>query len=347
MPDIKNKRIRYNTQEDKIQPNILSFNGDVGKNLGGIMLKKKNRTKRSQWGVILLLIGLCFSPWCVSAETSVEALFEEAIIQETGERNLIKAMDLFKQVIEQTGDGSYFNIKAKFQVGICLEKLRQWKEAVSWYQSMQTEGLSANSEDAYLLSVYLKRAQSELEKNKSNKSDENKKWDIGTDISTSMAAESDLKEIPALWLYAGKGIGSGGRLGVEGAYFIPKESLVGGFCINGECQKNEYSGAIVNLYYESPLREKRFNVFFRGGLGLLYTDTKRHRWRYQWSTREYEKDIQRSQYGYPLLSMGIGCVVKLNDLFSLKLTLREHFTIRRRSTAISLLFPSVGLNCRF
>src|ERR1039458_8226360 len=92
----------------------------------------------SRWRLVPLL--LCLGTCSFSDETVCpEALFQRAMIQETGEHNMEAAIDLYKKVIEQAGSDRLLASKARLRMGNCYERLQKVQEATEVYFQIVTD----------------------------------------------------------------------------------------------------------------------------------------------------------------------------------------------------------------
>src|SRR5207302_3902472 len=87
-------------------------------------------------------------------------LFEEAMIKESGERNMEAAIDLYKQVIDRAGSDRLLASKARLRMGNCYERLGKIPEATELYIRIVTDTADSAGEIARMAKTNVLRLQS-------------------------------------------------------------------------------------------------------------------------------------------------------------------------------------------
>ncbi len=103
-----------------------------------------------------LLLGFLMRPfiWAVAAP---ETLFQDAMMKETGERDLDAAIALYQKVIERAGTNHLLVAKAQLRMGGCYERLGKNKEAEKVYRDIISDPASSQGEIAQLAQDSLQR----------------------------------------------------------------------------------------------------------------------------------------------------------------------------------------------
>jgi exonuclease VII small subunit len=233
-------------------------------------LKKINSTPIRRVVLAALVSAGVFIVLPAAAAGDGQTLYEEAVIQETGERNLEKAIELYKQVLAQVPADDPLAAKIYLQMGVCLEKLgfAKWEEAKGAYQSALNAPGGKSSDiiqtaEARLAALNEKIARLEaqavaLEQPKPKKLG----WLMTLDIPLRTGSG-----VVMPWVSLGHGISSLWRVGGEIGYKPKQRTQAGYFDITD----NSNTAAYVGPYIEGKIGGGRFSLFLRSGVGVTYT----------------------------------------------------------------------------
>jgi tetratricopeptide (TPR) repeat protein len=112
----------------------------------------------------LVVVFLCL---CVASGVRAEApdvLFQQAMVKELGERDIEAAIELYRQVIEQSGSNDLLASKARLRMGECYERIGRTDAAKTIYQQIITSEAKTSAEIAQEAKNNLDRIRAQDEK---------------------------------------------------------------------------------------------------------------------------------------------------------------------------------------
>ncbi len=118
---------------------------------------------RIAFPVVLVLVGLNRA-MPSHAASHAQALYDEALLKETGERDPETALTLYQLVIDRAGNDHRLKAQAQLHMGSCLERLGRPKEAEALYLKIIHDSSTTLAEAAQAAQTNLERVQAELKR---------------------------------------------------------------------------------------------------------------------------------------------------------------------------------------
>jgi pentatricopeptide repeat protein len=113
-----------------------------------------------KWGVIAFLsFGISQPLWSAATAPAGEDLFQQALLKESGERNLPGAIELYKQVIALPGAEKLSVFESRLRLGKCYAQLGKIHEAEKVYEQIVKESMASQNALAQDAQATLKNLQ--------------------------------------------------------------------------------------------------------------------------------------------------------------------------------------------
>src|SRR4051812_7381465 len=93
--------------------------------------------------VVVLSLGMARALW--SATSRADELFQQALVKESGERDLEGAIELYQKVLDQPGAERVVLFEARMRMGACYERLGKLDAAEQAYEQILKEAAGPQS----------------------------------------------------------------------------------------------------------------------------------------------------------------------------------------------------------
>ncbi len=110
--------------------------------------------------LISLTLSVCLGG-PLRAASSAENLFQQALVKESGERDLEGAIALYQKVIDEPGAERLAIFEARFRLGTCYERLGKTQEAQAVYRQILADASAPPSEIARETQANLRRLEAQ------------------------------------------------------------------------------------------------------------------------------------------------------------------------------------------
>lgn len=246
-------------------------------------LRQQMKTPR----ILSIFCILGMTPSILVAASSPDALFQEALVQETGERNLEKAIELYKQVILQGDPKALLTGNARLRIGACYERLRKPWDALAAYQeaaflpTTPSELRETAQSNVVRLQAQLQQSHKEgreretvvvVQRTPAEKIAQ--PFEIDADGARTFFQNKETTHY-VVWGSLSYALLKPLKVGLEGGYFLPRNTndtiergggLYNGYDIPVETDHNAF---YIGPFVQGSLEKKPWSLWLRGGVGPL------------------------------------------------------------------------------
>jgi tetratricopeptide (TPR) repeat protein len=119
---------------------------------------------------VAVLLGILSSATTLRLEAATsDELFQKAFLMETGERDIEKAIGMYKEVVDQSKDNPAMASKAEYRMALCYERLGKVPEAIATYEKVIELNASSTTETTESARANAQRLKNQLDQEQNAK----------------------------------------------------------------------------------------------------------------------------------------------------------------------------------